>query len=229
VSPSEFEAVIGVDPRAVSGLPARERGNGFRCADADCGGPDSPILAEPSPAWTSAMGEVGPYDSYFMTFVESGFTAFDLYQERTRFSFLRVTPYVETLITNALWDRSIDSEAIVPVLREFIAAQATPWLEEAGYDGADPDQVSEAIVLRYANHPDYGPARSRRIRFPAYPDSGHMVPATEPEKFQHDVGLFLQETGAIAAPRETGSVPAVPPASQPSPPAPCLASPAVCG
>jgi hypothetical protein len=197
VSPLEFEAVIGVDPRAVSGLPAQERGNGFRCQDADCGGPDSPILVEPSPAWTSALGEVGLYDSYFMTFVESGFGAGALYQERNRFSFLRVTPYVETLVTNALWDRSIDSEAIVPTLREYIAAQATPWLEAAGYDGADPDQVSETIVLRYADHPDYGPARSRRIRFPAYRDSGHMVPATEPEKFRDDVGLFLEQTGAI--------------------------------
>ena len=201
VSPSEFEAVIGVDPLEVSGLAALERGNAFRCEEADCGGPDSPILAEPSPAWTSALGELGPYDSYFMTFVESGFGASDLYEERSRFSFLRVTPYVETLITNALWDRSIDSEAIVPTLREYIPAQATPWLEAADYEGADPDQVSEAIVLRYAEHPDYGPARSRRIRFPAYLDSGHMVPATEPEKFRADVALFLEQTGALAAPR----------------------------
>ena len=65
-------------------------------------------------------------------------------------------------------------------------------------DGADPDRVSEAIVLRYADHPDYGPGRSRRIYFPAYADSGHMVTATEPEKFRDDVRTFLEQTGALA-------------------------------
>lgn len=198
VSPQEFEAVIGVAPLTVPRLAAPERGNGFRCQDERCGGPDSPILVEPSPEWRSALGEPGPYDSYFMTFVESGFPGSDLYVEQRRFSFLRIMPYVETLITNALWDRLIDSEAIVPTLRLYIALQEAPWLESADYEGADPDRVSEAIVLRYAAHPSYGPARSRRIRFPAYLGSGHMVSATEPEKFQRDVELFLEEAGAIA-------------------------------
>jgi hypothetical protein len=196
-SPLGFEAIIGVSPSQVPDLRRDRRERAFRCRDGVC---SHRAPSSPSPEWSSELGELAPFDGYFMDWIDLDDYLWWYPRDRDyrRFSFVRTLPHVETLITNALWDDTVDAEAILPTLRDAIELQAEPWLLSAEYEGDDPDTVSESILVRYAEHEVHGPARTRRIRFPAYERSGHMVTASEPVKFRDDVRAFLSETGALA-------------------------------
>jgi serine carboxypeptidase len=198
LEPAEFQSIIGVPPSSVPYLLKDQRAQAFRCRDSGCSTGRLPPSA--SPAWSSELGELAPFDRYFMDWInlDSYLWWYPLDHDDRRFSFVRILPHVETLITNALWDDTVDAEAIVPTLRDAAGYQAKPWLASADYDGDDPDAVSESIIVRYDEHPVYGPARTRQIRFPHYEHSGHMVTASEPQKFHDDVRAFLSETGALA-------------------------------
>lgn len=182
-----FRLLIGVDPLSVEGLPAAKRGGAYRVVGNLPVDPDS---AE----FVAELGELPEWDRYFKPV---GDARFDSHTIRYTSEFLRNVRYVETLITNARLDDNLDSQAVLPAIREVVAMQPTPWLEAARYLGDDPDTVSERIELDYAELAGFWPAARRTIYFPRYEESGHTVTAFQAEKFFTDVRGFLTETQAL--------------------------------
>jgi hypothetical protein len=196
LDPDSYTRWMGVAPEAVDALRASQRGEGFRFANT------SPAEAEPA-AWTARLGELPSWDRYFsvytgekVDFFRPVFGGTPLYA----YMFARSVRNVHTLITNAAFDANVPEEVLVPALRKFIAQYPVIAgdLRQADYAGSDPDAPSERIRFSYAASPEFGPATKRIVYFPSYAASGHMVTVSEPTKFQHDVSVFLSETGAAS-------------------------------
>jgi hypothetical protein len=197
LSPAQFETMFGISPTNVPGLPAAERVGAIGCPTAaTCGLAGDDIVLAPPSSWLEAMGEIADHDRYFTTLRSYQYDD-SVASDPDRVPFLRVLPYTQVLITNAQLDAAIFSPAIVGAIRAYGAAQPTPWVEAADYVGPDPDEVSEAFEVRFADDAVRGAGSTRRVYLPRYTDSGHMVALTEPAKLHDDVHQFLVDTGAL--------------------------------
>lgn len=198
LSPAEFETLLGTPPDLVPGLAAGDRPGAIGCIyPDDCVMDSQGLVLSPSSEWLDSMGALPEHDRYFTT--QRWLDTFDhsVSSDPELVPFLRVLPYTHTLITNALWDGAISSPLIVDAIRDYIASQSDPWVEAAEYTGSDPNEISEAFEVRFADHPIYGPATSRLVRFPSYAESGHMVPLTESAKLRDDVRRLLDDSNAF--------------------------------
>lgn len=193
---SGFEAIVGRPAAEVPGLAASQRSGAFRCSAPECPLGGDPVTT-PDPSWIAELGALPQRDHYFSLFV--GGRASELDDDPPYLPFAEVVPHVHTLITNARWDLGLDSELIVPALRQYAEQRgsAETGIESVRYVGAGgPDQVSEAIELRFGETATRA-ARSRVVRFPAYANSGHVVSATEAGELHRDVSSWLDEAPSM--------------------------------
>lgn len=198
LSPAEFETLLGTPPEVVPGLPAGDREGAIGCVyPGDCALDSQNVLLAPSAPWLESMGALPEHDRYFTT--QRWLETFDhsVSSDPELVPFLRTLPYTHALITNAQWDGAISSPLIVDAIHDYIAAQSDPWVEGAEYAGTDPSEVSDAFEVRFADHPVYGRATSRLVRFPSYRESGHMVALTEGAKLRDDVQQLLNDSNAF--------------------------------
>jgi len=185
---AEFQAFNGLAPSALAQFAAGERGEAFRLIDAD---PDP--LTDPL-----GLGALPDWDRYYFRFsgsdlTDRGFTFLD--RATTGFIFVYTAAYVETLVTNAHYDTNVYPLTLVPALRKVVSANPIVGLVAADYVGDDPDEPSDAIRLRYKASTFLPHTGERIIRFPSFPESGHFVSVTEPERLYSEVESFLAATG----------------------------------
>jgi hypothetical protein len=197
LSPTEFETLLGTPPELVPGLPAGDRQGAIGCLRADdCVMPSENLVISPSVEWVERLGGLPEHDRYFTT--QRWLDTYDhsVSDDPELVPFLRVLPYTHALITNARWDGAVSSPLIIEAIHDYIGAQSDPWVDAVEYDGPNPDEVSEAFTVRFADHPVYGAGSSRLVRFPSYAESGHMVSVTEPAKLRDDVRQLLEDSNA---------------------------------
>lgn len=68
-------------------------------------------------------------------------------------------------------------------------------LKHVGYEGTDADVPSETIRLDFAANALFGRGGTRFVRFPSFPNSGHFVSVSEPERLHAIIAEFLTEEG----------------------------------
>jgi pimeloyl-ACP methyl ester carboxylesterase len=186
LEPTQFEAWMGVPPEDVPGLPAAQREGAFRLRTLD-----DPAPLDPE-SFTARAGQLPEWDRYFNPGVVGERTGVTPLGRAYAFPFLFSVRYVHTLITNAAYDSTVISEALVPALQQLSLEQ--PWLVNAEYVGGSVAAPSQRIRLEFGTGEGLPPASERIIYFPRYANSGHTVTLTEGAKLRSDVAEFLDAT-----------------------------------
>lgn len=158
----------------------------------------NPVVWSAPTRLLTALGALPPWDRYFANSasrVGDGFgAALDVppgYSE----SFLRAARFTNVLITRATRDSTVDPLAIVPALNMTQEQSPERVLVGARYDGPDPNEPSEQIILEYAAVAGQWDAAERRIEFPVFEGSGHSVTMFAPTLFAQTVAAFLGKSG----------------------------------
>ena len=182
-----FRALVGIAPEDVPGLAGDGRSGAFRSIEEH---PDE----EPEHLGLSALPA---WDRYYYPLTDHGLPpdAFTVALDSPYYvsSFLRAVRFTHTMISNGRYDAVIISESIVPALSLLGTMTTSPLIEEVGYVGADPSEVSSTIRLRL-NESFYGGGESL-IHFPRFEQSGHFIEVTEPQRLHDEVASFLTTTG----------------------------------
>lgn len=149
------------------------------------------------------MGELPSYDAYYVARsaeVHAGFEDpgdMDAGQ-RDVAQFLRNLLYVNTFITRAELDGAIVADAIPELLAHRAATIDPPLASNVAVDLEAREGVARPgwITVAYEHGGDEDEAgTTRTIRFPSYPNAGHMVSLSSPAALFEDVRDFLEETG----------------------------------
>jgi hypothetical protein len=165
-----LEALLGIDPRTIPPLAPAARAGVRRC------GENEPFPCPPTGDLDAVLGALAPNDTYFMleaVFFVPGGNA----KQTLGDTFLRNLRTVHTFITNAALDAVIWSPAIPTALATLPSVAAI-------------DVGDGTIDVTYA---DTAIGR-RRIRFPSYAQSGHMVSASQPAELAADVTAWWHDT-----------------------------------
>jgi hypothetical protein len=184
--PAGFEAIIGVAPAAVPGLPASQRGDAVRSFAVSMGAPGGGSAAQVAALEASmqaAIGALGPDDAYFLPQAppcDAGFEG-DLATLSTMVELFDRTAF---FITRARFDAVVDSDGW-PVLFGQGSWQTT--VHDDLPSGAARPGVLELV-------PPGQPTVS--IRFPKY-DAGHMVAMTAGPALHDDVHDWLAADGTL--------------------------------
>jgi hypothetical protein len=188
LDPAEFQAFNGLVPSAVAKFAANDRGEAFRLIDARLDPAPDPL----------GLGALPDWDRYYLPDTGASSTDESFTFTRTPYTgivFTYTVAYVNTLITNSHYDTNIIPLSIVPALRKLADDFPSLGLQEVGYVGNDPDEPSEAIHLSYSSDSFIPRGGERTIRFPSFPNSGHYVSVSEPERLHAELEDFLGATG----------------------------------
>lgn len=196
LDPIGFERRFQVPVTAVEGLAAAERAGAFRVLhDVECDSArgDVPARALASPAWNEAPGSLPAADCYFIELLSSGTRQPDSNLPRVVLArFLEQLPWVETLVTDAVFDTGLPSRGMVAAINELASNFAVPV--SASYDGSTRGGEVRSGWLSVS----YGPGSSApegtsdvQVRMPLYAESPHPVTTTEGPALREDVEAFL--------------------------------------
>lgn len=155
---------------------------------------------------TAVFGTLGPWDRYYVDLNYDVSLAFQLsmlvmqgYDTNFRYSeifgdmFLENVAFVETFITNAVYDIVVYSPCLPDALTYH-----TSKLDRSTHEDVHPLQAERPgqILLNYKPGSVPGSnVNTRTIRFPRYTNSGHAVTMTEPAEILNDVISWLAATG----------------------------------
>jgi len=171
VSPTNAQALYGVEFENIAGLSGAERSGGFKCSVADDDTPDESELV-------SLLGALPDGQSYNLAYspltTGKGSTNPDWRtQNLVGAAFLDNAQEVPTFVTDGQRDLVVPEIALAPALQS-IAGSVT---------------VSEApteLTLGF-------PAGERAISIRHYANSGHMITMNEPGAFASDLSAWLSE------------------------------------
>ena len=188
LQPQKFETAIGVDPRSIRWMNACARGRVY-------GRPEPGTSAAPA-SWSTTFGPLNGGDEYYVgisdqIWVGDNSRFREVYGEGSDGPelvrlFLHHLRYVNTFITNGLYDTVVWSHTIPLVLGDHGDTSRVVHDEEPR---PDVDRAGWVQVDYAAGEP-----MSREIRFPFYEKSGHMVTLVEPGEIHDDVAVWLDET-----------------------------------
>jgi hypothetical protein len=169
-----LEALLGIDPRTIPPLLPAARAGVSRC------GEDSLFPCSPSGDLDAVLGALAPSDTYFRFFANP-FLPQGGAQQVLGDTFLRNLRTVHTFITDAALDATIWSPAIPAALATLSSVAAV-------------DVGNGTIDVTYAD----AAIGRRRIRFPSYAKSGHMVSASQPAELAADVTAWWHDAAPHA-------------------------------
>ncbi|HET9953218.1 MAG TPA: hypothetical protein VFQ61_01875 [Polyangiaceae bacterium] len=189
VDPKSFETIVGVSPQRVPGLAASDRDGAFRGARSE---------ATSETGFEELLGGLPTWDAYYTDQISVALG--NLTRTTEIYSYvhtaLRSLTQTQTLITNALMDGVIESSSILEVLASMdgiqIESVAMPSTAQADTISPADRPVDRLYTVRY---PAADQTREFTLFFPVYPDSGHAVTVSQPDKFFADVQHFLASTG----------------------------------
>jgi hypothetical protein len=184
--PAGFEAITGIAPAAVPGLPASQRGDAVRSfvlAMGWPGGGSAAQVAALEASMQAALGPLGPDDAYYLPVAPPCDASF-LGDVATLWTLAELLGRTAFFITRARFDGVVDSDGW-PVLFGKGTWQAT--VREDLPAGAARPGVLELV-------PPGSPPLS--IRFPKY-DAGHMVAMTAGPALHDDVRDWLAADGTL--------------------------------
>ena len=191
MDPTRFEALFGMPPWNVDGMPARDRFGAFRYADIT----DSSNF----PEWFEQMGDLPAFDTYHLPRLDTGLTSFAFpTAEVATEPFLRSLAALDIFISNAYYDGVIASDRIPDAIRIANERMAVPMLDAVDFDIAPRVGVERPgwLNLVFNDAMGLGDGAARTVRMPLYRNSGHMITLSEPAALREDVRLFLEERGA---------------------------------
>jgi hypothetical protein len=197
LDPVAFEQRFAVAPSRVIGLAARERTGAFRVAYPSQLVRETPdVLAEPR-VWTDALGVLPEWDQYFIdNILWTTRASPDVLPLGFRL-FLEQAPWIQTLITDAFWDASLPSRAIVDVVDQMATTSGLDVT--ARYDATPHDAEPRPgwLTLNYgASFALADRQREVRVRMPHYADSPHTVTVTQGGELLEDVTAFFYPSSA---------------------------------
>lgn len=176
---SRLQAVLGVDPAGIAGLPAAERGAAFRALNYY----DPAQLEHDEANLRGALGEPASGDAYWLPLAPACGNPMSG-DSVTANVFARLLRGTRTFITNARYDSVVYGPGI-PALLGGGTWQVT-WDQDAPAGAARP-----GLIRLHAEDFD------ARIRFPTY-EAGHMVAQTAGPALREDVEAWLGEQGLLA-------------------------------
>jgi hypothetical protein len=190
---ARLEAVLGVAPAAVPGLPADQRGGAFRIKGQNTYPPDGGTVGE--------LGALPPWDRYYLPFLSEAndlfrspladFIGVDPTHDHFGALFLRELAHVDVFLTAALRDVAIYAPSIPPALATYDELVAGVTVDpDAPVDAERPGEVR--VEYLPGAHPDLPDPGVRRIRFPTY-DASHSVAHDQPVALRDDLGAWLGE------------------------------------
>lgn len=153
------------------------------------------------PTLEAQLGRLNRWDAYFTSCNQAAFEAFyDNAALRAQYPvspvatgygalFLKNLPYVHVFMTHAAQDLVIYPGAIAPSFLRYPEQVAGVSVERPC-----PDQACDGTIqVQLKAGPDLPAPVTRAIRYPYYPDSGHMVTWTMPGKLLKDVRDWLKQ------------------------------------
>lgn len=180
LDPTVLSGVTGVDARTIAWLGAPARADAHRLVGtSDC------MAAYDAQPMIDALGALGENDAYFVYAADSGYVEPDRpWEDHNGYRFLANAQYVRTFMTNAAKDPTLCAPAIPVALATFDDA-----VSDVVYDSAAPAGAARPGTVTIHYQPDWigSDDTVREIRFPTYPESGHMVPAWQPAEILEDV------------------------------------------
>jgi hypothetical protein len=201
-SPNGFQALLGLSPGDVQGLPAGQREGAFRW-DGRFASESFGVLPDAGDDWNDELGELELHDRYFIadnTELISG-GVFRRNQPAHCAKFLRSVMHVETFVTDAPLDTTVRTPAIVDALVDCSIVLDAPDFVDDPLAGIDVDRETQSgverpgwLLISFNDLSEVG-ATTRSVRFPEYEASGHAVHFTEPVELRDDVRVFLSDTG----------------------------------
>lgn len=170
VDPNFAEAIYGVRFEAVAGLRGANRGLGFKCSTADAATPNEGELS----ALLGALPNGQNYNLAYSPLTPGKGTGSKpdwLAKDRVGAAFLDNLQFVDTWLSDGRRDLVVPERALVPALRALAGA---PQITE----------TDAAIRFDFVSG-------VRAIEVRRYPDAGHMITMSAPERFASDVAGWL--------------------------------------
>jgi hypothetical protein len=197
LDPLGFERRFAVAPSQVIGLAAHERGGAFRAVETWQIEPASLAAAQ---GLTDALGVVPEWDAYFMDLAVGtmrGPGSREVLPLGFRL-FLEQAPWTQTLITDAFWDTSLPSRAIVEVVDQLRATEGLDVTASHDSESNGGEARTGWLTLRYgASYELAESQREVRVRMPFYADGSHALTVTQGAELLEDVReFFYPDSGA---------------------------------
>jgi hypothetical protein len=187
-----LHALLGVDPRTITGLSASSRAGAYRVGAQSQDGQEAPSDFGPEPL----AGDLGPLPAWDHYFIGQSLGSVDAsissgigwFQPAWGTLFLNDLTRVETFITSAEYDTIIHTASLPEALLGLPGVSAAS-LDRTPLSGEARPGV---LTITYTSSPG-GPVQTRTIRMPHYSSAGHEVSMRQPEDLAADVAAWLSQ------------------------------------